>query len=75
MLQTYLSDEGIVDHICEGIKLPISEETMDITWLMGSTSGSFSVKTAWQLVRHRGCKKKVEKNLWVKGIPFKINFF
>lgn len=42
---------------------------------MGSTAGSFSVKTAWQLVRNRGDMKEVEKHLWIKGIPFKINFF
>lgn len=42
---------------------------------MGSSSGIFSVKTTWEAVRTKKEKKELEKLLWVKGLPFKINVF
>ncbi|KAK4717904.1 hypothetical protein R3W88_016242 [Solanum pinnatisectum] len=42
---------------------------------MGSHSGLFSVRSAWELMRRK--KEKVDKYelMWGKGLPFKINFF
>lgn len=75
MYLTYLSDEEIVDHICVGIKLAHTNKVSDKAWWMGRTIDIYSVKSAWQIVRARRCKKEIEKHLSVKQIPFKINFF
>lgn len=43
---TYLTDEDIVNYICEEIKPPQVEEAPDKTWWMGNSTSNFSVKSA-----------------------------
>lgn len=50
-LSTYLSDDDIVQYICNDIKSPCSENEVDKAWWMGNASGMFSVKSAWELIR------------------------
>lgn len=64
-----------MNHICDNIKPPDTEEESDKAWWIGSNLGVFSIKTAWDLVRARSDRKEEEKQLWVKGLHFKINFF
>lgn len=71
----YLTGPKIVNHICDNIKPPDTKEESDKAWWIGSSLGVFSIKTAWDLVRARSDRKEEEKQLWVKGLPFKINFF
>lgn len=75
MRGVYLTDPNIVDHRYDGVKPLYIEEDPDKAWWMGSSSREFSVKIAWDTVRARCDKKEEEKLLWVKGLPFKINFF
>lgn len=74
-LSTYLSDEDTVNYIYEDTKPPILAEWMDKAWWMGNSSGTFSFRSAWELIRAKNRPMKVEKQLWVKGLPLKINFF
>lgn len=66
MYLTYLSNKEIVDHICEGIKPPHTNEDADKAWWIGRTTDHFSIKSAWQIVRDRRFKKEIEKHLSVK---------
>lgn len=57
MHSLYLSEE-MVDYIMDNINLALQTDKTDIAWWMRSTSGTFSVKTAWNLLRSRNKKKK-----------------
>lgn len=70
-----MSDMEIVQYICDEIKPPTTEEGMDKAWWMLNSNENFSVKSAWEILRTRKKQVEVEKLLWVKGIPFKVNFF
>lgn len=62
-LSTYLSDEDIVNYICEDIRPPILVEGMDKAWWMENSSGSFSVRSTWELIRTKNRQVEVEKQL------------
>lgn len=70
-----LFPEEICQHILSEIPIMIDEDTWDHPWWMNTPSGKFTVGSAWELGRHRAEVKEVYKLMWVKGIPFKINFF
>ncbi|XP_016549377.1 uncharacterized protein LOC107849271 [Capsicum annuum] len=53
----------------------IEDERWDHAWWMPNNSGKFTVSSSWELIRHRADEKELYRLLWVKGIPFKINFF
>lgn len=74
-LLSYLSDEEIVEHICNDIKPPHYDLGGDKVWCMGNSNDLFSVRSAWELLRTRHCQNDIDKCLWVKGLSFKINFF
>lgn len=63
----HISDD-MGDHIVHNIK-PALNEDRDISWWMGNSKGEFSFhlirKEEWDWIA----------NIWVKGLPFKINFF
>lgn len=73
-LLTYISDEDIVNYIYSDLKPPTTEEGSDKAWWMGNSKGAFSVKSAWEIVRIRRPQEEINKHLWTKGIPLKINF-
>ncbi|KAG5627592.1 hypothetical protein H5410_012810 [Solanum commersonii] len=72
-LASYLSDMEIVQYICEEIR-PSAEGGMDKAWWMANSNGKFSVRSAWDILRTRKKQVEVEKQLWVRGLSFKINF-
>lgn len=62
-------------YICEGIKPPQIDNVTNKAWWMGESTGKFTMKSAWESIRTKNNKREVYKQLWIKGLPFKINFF
>ncbi|WMV40714.1 hypothetical protein MTR67_034099 [Solanum verrucosum] len=73
-LRQYVSDE-MVERIVENINPLIEEEERDKPWWMGDSSGTVSVKSAWNLLRHKNERLEIFNYIWNKGLPFKLNFF
>lgn len=48
---------------------------IDEAWWMGASNGIFSVKSAWELLRHKKEEWEIYSKVWNKKLPFKINFF
>ncbi|XP_060170793.1 uncharacterized protein LOC132601744 [Lycium barbarum] len=42
---------------------------------MPTSTGKFSVNSAWNILRQREYEEADFKHLWIKGVPFKISFF
>ncbi|XP_070050041.1 uncharacterized protein [Nicotiana tomentosiformis] len=67
--------EELALHILENINPPEQCEKLDISYWMLETRGDFSVKSALEYLRRRDDPSIIYKNMWVKGLPFKIFFF
>ncbi|XP_059283713.1 uncharacterized protein LOC132037237 [Lycium ferocissimum] len=52
----------------------ISNE-IDNQWWIHTSSGKFTVKSAWERLRQRKQRSQVYKNFWLKGLPYKISMF
>jgi len=64
----------VANFIKEKIRPPREgNDTDKPTWMLAS-NGKFSVKSAWEYVRHKELPSQILGDLWVKGMPFKINF-
>ncbi|KAH0679244.1 hypothetical protein KY284_020329 [Solanum tuberosum] len=48
---------------------------VDNPWCLRTSSGKFTVKSAWEIIRNRAAPEDAFKHIWVKGLPFKISFF
>lgn len=42
---------------------------------MGSNTGIFSVKTAWEAIRKMEETTQIYDYIWLKGLPIQIGFF
>ncbi|KAH0730009.1 hypothetical protein KY289_001197 [Solanum tuberosum] len=73
-LNQYVSEE-MLQYIIDNINPILVETGKDKAWWMGNTSGSFTVNSFWELLRHRRGEMEILKFIWNKQIPFKINFF
>ncbi|XP_049362856.1 uncharacterized protein LOC125827594 [Solanum verrucosum] len=69
-----LISEEMTDFIVETIRTIIEEGALDIPWWMGSKSGKFTVKSAFERIRRKKEKVWWWSYIWSKGVPFKINF-
>ncbi|XP_070041244.1 uncharacterized protein [Nicotiana tomentosiformis] len=67
--------EDISDHIRHNVPFDQTSEKWDTPQWMPTTSGKFSVNSAWRIMRHRVANNTEFCNLWTKGLPFKISFF
>ncbi|XP_019252907.1 PREDICTED: uncharacterized protein LOC109231725 [Nicotiana attenuata] len=67
--------EDIAAHILDNIQPPVECEKIDNHVWMLETRGEFSVKSAWDYLRRRQNPSNAYRNIWVKGLPFKIAFF
>lgn len=66
--------EETTEYITENISPKLIEGVNDIPWWMADTSGDFSVKSAFDVLRKRKEQEAWLDNIWLKGIPFKIIF-
>ncbi|XP_059285936.1 uncharacterized protein LOC132039479 [Lycium ferocissimum] len=67
-------DRELARHIKDNIKVPDGEEDDEPCWML-ETNGKFSVKSAWEFLRHRESKQTSYRFIWEKGLPIKISFF
>ncbi|KAK6786237.1 hypothetical protein RDI58_014762 [Solanum bulbocastanum] len=64
----------LAEHIISNIKPPRGRiETAKPCWML-DTKGIFSVKSAWNYVRHKEEPNQIYKRIWTKGLPFKMAF-
>ncbi|XP_060185616.1 uncharacterized protein LOC132615077 [Lycium barbarum] len=66
---------GIVDHIKSEIHIEQLQGVWDRPWWMPTSTGKFTINTAWDIMRHKSHIQEDFKQLWIKGVPFKISFF
>ncbi|XP_070045237.1 uncharacterized protein [Nicotiana tomentosiformis] len=67
--------EDITDHIIQNVHFDDTEELWDRPYWMPTSSGKFTVNSAWQILRLRAAPNQEYKQMWTKGLPFKISFF
>ncbi|KAH0698731.1 hypothetical protein KY284_012946 [Solanum tuberosum] len=65
----------MVAHITETIKPNRNEDYIDKAWWLGNTKGCFIVSLSFNSVRRRNEELEWVKNIWIKGLLFKIAFF
>ncbi|XP_060216649.1 uncharacterized protein LOC132644109 [Lycium barbarum] len=64
----------VVEYILEDLELREISDQWDKPWWMMTSTGKFTVSSAWDLLRQRGHVSEDYKNIWLKGLPFKISF-
>lgn len=70
-----LLPEDFAEHVIQNVKPPTCPEQRDRPYWMLESRGMFSVRSAYHLMRQRKKPSDLYKNMWIKGIPFKISFF
>ncbi|XP_060195246.1 uncharacterized protein LOC132624493 [Lycium barbarum] len=65
----------VVEHVKQYFSNYTITDECDHPWWLMTTSGKFSVSSAWELLRNRRNAAYQFRNIWVKGLPFKISFF
>lgn len=55
--------EEMTDDIIKNISLTLWNHNIDRAWFMGTTKGIFTIKSAWELVRHKQKKGKIMTTL------------
>ncbi|XP_060210718.1 uncharacterized protein LOC132637681 [Lycium barbarum] len=65
----------IVNHVRMELAHFMRTNEIDKTWWMFTSSGKFTVKSAWEELRNRKQISTVCDKLWIKGLPYKISFF
>lgn len=63
----------VVKNLVTSVKITINQEEDDPVWTI-STSGNFSVASAWNSLRQRKDFAPFDSKLWHKAIPFKMSF-
>ncbi|KAH0730051.1 hypothetical protein KY289_001239 [Solanum tuberosum] len=64
----------VMEHIKFNMFFVQPSEHGDKPWWTKSSTGKFSVKTSWELLRQKSDKNEDLKLLWIKGLPFKFSF-
>ena len=72
-LQGALS-EYVVEHIRLNMSFVHLGGEGDKPWWTKSSTGNFSVKSVWELLRQKADMNEDPNLLWIKGLPFKISF-
>ncbi|XP_060183224.1 uncharacterized protein LOC132613196 [Lycium barbarum] len=67
--------EDIVQHILQEIDIKCASNEWDRPWWMMTSTGKFTVSSAWHLLRQKANVTVPFQNMWIKGVPFKISFF
>ncbi|XP_060177905.1 uncharacterized protein LOC132607846 [Lycium barbarum] len=62
-----LFPEDIVQHIIQEIDIKYASNEWDIPWWMMTSTGKFTVSSAWQLLRQKANVIVPFQNMWIKG--------
>ncbi|XP_060202710.1 uncharacterized protein LOC132631124 [Lycium barbarum] len=74
LLSQYIPTD-IGEHIRAEIHIEELEGNWDRPWWRPNSIGTFTVNSAWNILRQRKQEVAYFKHLWIKGVPFKISFF
>lgn len=74
-LMLQLLPEDVCKHVQNEIGVVEDTEEWDTTRWMLTSSGKFTVGSAWKLLRQGNDEQEIAKKIWVKGVPFKFSFF
>lgn len=64
----------IISHIVDTRVTPCSKKEEDKPIWMLESNEEFIVRCTYQYIRHRENKNMVFKEMWIKGLPFKMVF-
>lgn len=84
-INTFMNEDGwdyekmqmqLPQHVVDHVKFYINQITglSNKPWRPKTSSGLFSVKSAWNLIRKREEETSFYKKIWVQGIPLKSLF-
>lgn len=65
----------MVDYITDNIIPSIAVDIIDRARWMGNTSGTFTIKSAYKILRRKRQDQQWTKSAQIKGLPPKIDFF
>lgn len=65
----------IAYHIKQEVQFIYSDDFWDIPRWMPTSTGKFTVTSAWKILRHGVPTNHEYNQLWTKGLPFKISVF
>lgn len=69
-----LLPKDFTEHMIQNVKPLTCPEQQDTPYWMLESRGTFSVRSAYHLVRYKKTPSDLYKHIWIKGIPFKISF-
>lgn len=73
-MKNHLPDH-IISHVRKHMDHVRQSDMGDKPWWTKTSSGKFSVKSAWEIVRKKAEVFDFLTKLWVQGLPFKMPFF
>lgn len=73
LLHENLSEE-VSNHITSNLGRIQRSDERDKPWWMPTSTGKFSVGSAWELMRRKNDEVDKIMYIWEKGLPFKISF-
>lgn len=59
----------MVDLIIQTVKPAVKESQNDKPWWMGNTSGQFTMKSAWEIIRKKKEKKEIMTIFGIRVYP------
>lgn len=65
----------VVEHIRQHMDHIRQTDMGDKPWWIKTSTGKFSVKSAWEILRKKEEVNENCKMIWVQDLPFKISFF
>lgn len=74
-LMLQLLPEDVCKHVQNVIGVVEDTEEWDTPRWMLTSSGKFTVGSAWEVLRQGNDEQEIAKKIWAKGVPFKFSFF
>nr|XP_016514683.1 PREDICTED: uncharacterized protein LOC107831437 [Nicotiana tabacum] len=65
----------LAEYIQHNIKPPVHDGMLDVPVWKLELRGEFSAKSAWDYMRRRRDPSTAYRNIWTKGMSFKVSFF
>lgn len=67
--------QEITEHVLSEIKIFEQSNLWHMPWWVATSSGRLTVKSAWDIERHKEHKNKNIAKNWIKDLPFKMLYF
>lgn len=73
-MQQHISN-NIIEHVKSHLDCVRQNEEGDRPWWIKTSTGKFTIKSVWDVLRRRDDVNVHFENIWMKEIPLKISFF